>query len=371
MITNEPDIKVGIYTDGTPVCNAQDGMHILSNMLIGKDFHWQRVIEARLPGIVTEAEKNTAGIGLINTLPVETYLKCVIGSEMNPLAPPEFLKAHAIISRSWALDKLAHSGHATAGEMISTPNITVKWEDTCDHSGFDVCSDDHCQRYQGRPEISASAADEAVEATRGIVLTDGSGNIADARYSKCCGGVTETYATCWDTADFPYLRSFEDPHCDLSEMPEPLKRMFLERSFKNYDREMDDFTFWSAKISKIDVARNLKEKFGVEIGAIKSLAPLERGRSGRIYMMRIEGSEGMHIIGKELMIRRLLAPTHLPSSNFDIEDLGDTLLISGRGWGHGVGLCQTGAARMALEGATCEEILEFYYPSAKLTKIYD
>lgn len=371
MITTEPDIKVGIYTDGAPVIRQEAGVTVLTNMLIGKDFHWQRVIQTSLPGEIHVTAAGNHGIGLINTLPVETYLKCVIGSEMNPQAPIEFLKAHAVISRSWALDKLSHSKVMAGEGMISIPNLTVKWEDTGDHLGFDVCSDDHCQRYQGIPHIAADSAYEAVDCTRGLVLTDEDGDIADARYSKCCGGVTEIFSTCWETAEYPYLRSFEDPYCDLSEMPEPLKKMFLERSFKDYDREMEDFTSWTVTVSKKDIARNLKEKFGIEIGDVLSVIPLERGRSGRIYMLQVQGTEGMHIIGKELMIRCLLAPTHLPSSNFETTDNGESLHLSGRGWGHGVGLCQTGAARMAFEGATLEEILNFYYPSAKLTKTYE
>lgn len=375
MMKQEPTIRVGVYTDGVPELTREGDVTILHNQLIGKGYHWQKRIESRLPGKVILPGSGDGwsadGIGLINELPPETYLRCVTGSEMNPQAPVEFLKAHAVIARSWLFHKLsaATAGGCHGQGRVDTPNMLVDWDDTTTHCGFDVCSDDHCQRYQGLQDVPSSLV-ASLEQTRGMVLTDAEGRVADARYSKCCGGRTEDYSACWGNESPSYLRSHADEYCDLSEMPDPLRRHFFETVLKDYDRNEEPFGEWSAVISKQAVADNLHDKLGRDVGSVRGVRILERGMSGRAFMALVEGSESNLIVGKELLIRRLLAPTHLYSSLIELEDLGDDIRITGRGWGHGVGLCQIGAAHMALKGASCSEILDYYYPGTRLVQLY-
>lgn len=373
-------IRVGIKTSGSPLIKPLGKSWFLKNMLIGDGFHWQTEIEAILPGEiekyrdVSKDEKYSdcdRNISLVNTLPLETYLECVVGSEMNPASPGEFLKAHAIISRSWALGKIlvAHRQDSTGKE--ATAEKLVGWDDTAVHKGFDVCSDDHCQRYQGMQPIS-DAALEAIKATEHEVLIDSHGQPADTRFSKCCGGITELFSTCWQPVDFHYLESFEDPWCNLEGLAPLQRRALLSNILKDYDLETDGYGFrWHAEVTKEDIKNNLLKNFGRSVGEIRGLEVMHRGPSGRIDLLRIKGSEGILDLGKELWIRRLLSPSHLYSSAFEIEDKGDSLMLSGRGWGHGVGLCQIGAANMALHGHTCREILQFYYPGCKIASLKD
>ncbi|MDE7381859.1 MAG: SpoIID/LytB domain-containing protein [Muribaculaceae bacterium] len=357
-------ISVGIPTLGNPVVSSTpEGETILHNMLIGKDFHWQKSIEVILPGKITIT--GNPEFPVINHLSVETYLECVVGSEMNPATPTEFLKAHAIISRSWAVGKILNIHPHDKTGSCSSGKAIVGWDDTESHTLFHVCSDDHCQRYQGRQEISPEASD-AIRSSAGIVLCDKNGDIADARFSKCCGGRTELFSTCWQPRDFHYLGSIDDPWCNLENLPIARRREVLSSVLKDYDLSTDGGMNWSATISKEEVRKNLKEKFGRDIGKIKSLIPVIRGASGRISLLRIIGEDGELEIGKELWIRRLLSDSHLLSSWIEITEDGDKFIIKGRGWGHGVGLCQIGAARMAMEGASFEEILSFYYPDSTL-----
>ncbi len=356
------EISVGIYTAGIPrLRHIAEGLTLLENMLIGKDFHWQRQLEALLPGRIEIKD----GM-LINHLPVEKYLECVVGSEMNPAAPPEFLKAHAIISRSWAVGKILGCHPEGDDGKYDTLSTLIGWDDTSAHIGFHVCSDDHCQRYQGVQPVSPEAL-EAIRSTQGIVLRDDSGKIVDARFSKCCGGKTEMFSTCWQDVDMSCLKSFDDPWCDLSNLPSARREDVLNSILKDYDLSTGGGYRWTATVSKESVRQNLLNKFGRDIGEIVSLRALERGPSGRISLLHIKGSGGSLDLGKELWIRRLLSSTHLYSSAFDIEDKGSYLKLTGRGWGHGVGLCQTGAARMALEGADAADILRFYYPGSHLS----
>ncbi len=361
-------IDVGIPTDGSPQLDKQGEHTLLRNMVIGLGFHWQRTVEALLPGEILIADDNVYRI--IDRLPVETYLECVVGSEMNPAAPEEFLKAHAVISRSWAYGKIDGIHSESVDGKIHTPRRIIDWQDTCDHIGFDVCSDDHCQRYQGMQPMNEKLK-RAVRATSGICLYDSDGTILDARFSKCCGGHTEIFPTCWQDTDIPSLSGFEDPWCDLSALDNDKKELLLRSILKDYDQETGDGYRWSTKIGGQEIRCNLESKFGMDIGKILDLKILERGVSGRAKVIKIVGERDSVEIGKELMIRRLLAPTHLYSSWIDIEkdtDNPDTYLINGRGWGHGVGLCQIGAARMATEGYSYEDILAFYYPGSHLGK---
>lgn len=361
-------IDVGLPTFGPPQLEYRDGLHLLRNLKIGNGFHWQKSVDAFLPGEVVLSEN--PDFQLVNRLPLETYLQCVVGSEMNPSAPVEFLKAHAVISRSWAVGKVIGMHPASAPpprkELPDGSLETKGWDDTSAHihskCGFHVCSDDHCQRYQGLQPIPPGIAD-AISTTTGMVLTDAGGNLIDARFSKCCGGRTELFESCWQDIHMPSLESFEDPWCDLSVLPETKRNRILDSVLKDYDRNTPAYR-WQTVVSKEEIARNLKTKFGIDASKVSAIVPVKRGPSGRITQLRVVTPLGDIILGKELWIRRLLSSSHLYSSAFEITDLGDTVELRGSGWGHGVGLCQIGAARMAAEGFGWKEILAFYYPGA-------
>ncbi|MDE6578511.1 MAG: SpoIID/LytB domain-containing protein, partial [Muribaculaceae bacterium] len=338
---------------------------LLENLLIGKGFQWEKSISVTLPGIVREPDDND--FPLINILPIEEYLKCVVGSEMNPRSPIEFLKAHAIISRSWALGKILHSHPEGGSKTDCTGDSLIGWDDTADHLRFDVCSDDHCQRYQGLQEVSEKAL-ASLSLTEGMVITDKKGKLIDARFSKCCGGKTEIFSTCWQEQKMPCLESVEDPWCDLTQLSKKEQLNILSLIYKEYDLSTQGGYEWETNIKKEEIRKNLSQKFRRDIGEIISLRIIERGASGRIKYIELTGTEGRITVGKELWIRRILSPTHLYSSWFNIQDKGDYLNLKGKGWGHGVGLCQLGAARMALEGKTAEEILQFYYPGSKIVE---
>lgn len=361
-------IIVGIPTLGLPVLEKIGELTLLKNMLIGKDFHWQKSIEVVLPGEV-EIQKGKE-FSVINRLPLEKYLECVVGSEMNPHAPAEFLKAHAVISRSWALGKITDlHDHSDIGK-INNPEKIINWEDTCDHIGFDVCSDDHCQRYQGVQPIPSSVM-KAIKETEGEILVSTTGRLIDARFSKCCGGRTEIFSTCWQPREEPCLESFDDPWCNLDNLSPDDRNHILKTILKDYDLVNQGGFRWETTISSEEIKINLLNKFGRDIGDIEELSILSRGQSGRIDLLLLKGTRGSLSIGKELMIRRLLAPSHLYSSWFDIEKFqAHKWLLKGRGWGHGVGLCQIGAAHMALKGFNYREILSFYYPGATISTFY-
>lgn len=381
----EPEIRVGIITDGKPeVTPTAEGV-MVSNLLIGEGFHWQQRIPARLPGRI---ETIDGGNKIINIVPMERYLEAVIGSEMSAEAPIEFLKAHAVISRSWAMRKLLpeckeekRNGEieGCSAEDKERNGLIVdrwgkieirRWEESDSHHGFDVCSDDHCQRYQGLPECGNARTSEAIESTRGEVLLDSHGEIADARFSKCCGGMTEHFSSCWRDEDFDYLPGQKDDWCDLSDMPEEEREQFLRSILKGYDQATRDYHDWSVTVRKSDIAANLRKQYNINVGNVSKLYPTERGISGRITRLCIEGTTDAVVVGKELTIRRLLSERCLYSSWFDAENHGDVFILRGHGWGHGVGLCQIGAARMAYAGKDYREILRFYYPGTEISKIY-
>ena len=363
----EPEIHVGLITDGTPQLeDAGAGKTRIRNLLIGEGFHWQQSIDAVVEGRIESLAKPQGNIRAVNVLGLERYLESVISSEMSQNAPEEFLKAHAVISRSWAMRKI----DGAAGQSVNIPNGLVSWEESDSHIGFDVCSDDHCQRYQGIAGRNDKAA-KAVAATRGEVLADSCGNIADARFSKCCGGRTELFSTCWADTDFNYLQAVSDPWCDLSDMDSGKRRQFLKTVLPATDIATADFHDWHAIVSREEIARRLKDIYGVTIGRVLHLSKKSTGASGRIKELEVIGSEGTVTVGKELKIRRLLSPRCLYSSWFDITETDSGFILDGHGWGHGVGLCQIGGARMAFEGHSYTEILEFYYHDAKIKKLYD
>lgn len=362
------EIRVGIKTDGEPVLRKEGEVTVLENMLIGDGFHWEKSIRALLIGKVetVKLEKWEDNISLINTLPVETYLECVVGSEMNPSAPVEFLKAHAVISRSWVMGKILNLHPCDPIGQINTERRLIGWDDTGSHQLFHVCSDDHCQRYQGLQKVHPISL-QAIRSTANEILVSDRGNVVDARFSKCCGGITELFSTCWQAVEIDCIKSVKDPWCDLSALSIQNRRLLLSGVLKDYDLSTPGYGYrWETEIDKAEIEKNLKEKFGRNIGRLLKVTPLHRGASGRIDLMRLEGTESYLDIGKELWIRRLLSPSHLYSSAFEIEDLGEKLKLHGAGWGHGVGLCQIGAANMAAKGATYKEILAFYYPGARI-----
>ena len=312
---------------------------VLKGVTIGIDFHWEQKVDQTFAGDLRFIVED-GRVRAINRIGMEDYLLSVISSEMKASCPLESLKAHAVISRSWLLARCAdHSAHAD----------------------FDVCADDHCQRYQGIAMAAGENVRRAIEQTWGEVLRYG-GEICDARYSKCCGGRTELFSTCWEDTDYPYLQSVEDPFCDCENSE------VLSAVLNDYDIGTADFHDWTVRCGREEISAIFARRTGVDLGLLRSLEPIERGPSGRIKRLRIKGDKGEMTIGKELAIRRALSPSHLKSSAFDARWDDDTLVLEGRGWGHGVGLCQIGAAVMASEGYGYREILEHYYVGAEIEK---
>ena len=363
----------------------------LEDVTIGKDFHWQRQEQERFWGslkLIVKEDQITA----INTLPLERYLECVISSEMSANAHLELLKAHAIISRSWLLAQILHKSDSQESCLEQIPGGWKRWYNHTSHQDFDVCADDHCQRYQGISRIQNDKAREAVRQTYGKVLMH-QGAICDARYAKCCGGKSEIFSACWQDENPKYLQAVRDdkdesPTLDLSQ-EENAKKWILDRPgafcatrdkavlsqiLNSYDQETEDFYRWSVTYYQEELSGLIHRKSGVDIGLLMDLKPLKRGESGRIELLQIIGSKTSLTIGKELEIRRILSTSHLKSSAFIIEtgqdEKGRTFTLKGAGWGHGVGLCQIGAAMMALEGYSHENILSHYYKSATLEQLY-
>ena len=319
---------------------------ILYDVPIGIDFHWQRTQDQSFAGslvFIAEGDRVTA----INRVGLEDYLLSVISSEMSAGASLEFLKAHAVISRSWVAARMRDRSDPSQAES-EVP-----------HGRYDVCADDHCQRYQGLTLAVGETVRKAIDQTWGQLLVY-EGRICDARFSKCCGGRTELFSTCWEDRDYPYLQSVEDPWCDCKD------ESVLSSVLNDYDLETTDFHDWEQRYGIDELSELVRRRTGTDYGTITGLEPLERGASGRIKYLRITGTAGSGVIGKELAIRRALSGSHLKSSDFEAVFDGDTVLLKGRGWGHGVGLCQIGAAVMAAEGFTYKEILNHYYKGAEI-----
>ena len=377
------NIRVGILTAPKIEFEQRERTFVLKNVRIGIGFHWDRHEDQEFAGTLEiKSVPNPVMQGgkpwqvAVNTIDLEDYLCSVISSEMNADSPMELLKAHAVISRSWAIRAIANKPHARMvnGKMIND---------------FDVCADDHCQRYEGLRRMNERAV-EAVRATAGQVLTNEQmvngkmvNEICDCRYHKCCGGRTEVWSTCWEDIDVSYIQSVECPYCN----PEHIKALSShgERSFdfllstclNDYDRETTDFHDWQVIYTAEELSDIIRSKSGIDFGEIIDLVPLKRGPSGRICELKIVGTKHTEIIGKELKIRLWLSRTCLYSSWFDIEkntpapsgegrEGASLWVLTGHGWGHGAGLCQIGAAVMAAEGKTYEEILTYYYPGTTL-----
>ena len=343
----------------------------IKDVTIGINFHWERKQTQSFLGtlhLIIDQGKICA----INQLPVERYLESVISSEMSATSSLELLKAHAVISRSWLMAQLTRKGshgHDTQSQVV-TPEKIIRWYDREDHTLFDVCADDHCQRYQGITNAANPRVVEAVRETAGQVLAF-DGEICDARFSKCCGGMTEEYQYCWDNITKPYLVSVPDPYCNTKD------RQILSEVLNDYDQETTDFHDWFVTYSQQELSALVSQKLGIDFGRIRSLEAVEKGKSGRISLLRIVGEKHTIEIGKELEIRKTLSATHLYSSAFSVHTLqpdGDgyptRFVLNGRGWGHGVGLCQIGAAVMGAKGIPYNDILLHYYSGAKIEKLY-
>ena len=363
----------------------------LFNVTIGDRFHWERTENQTFHGNLILVLRTEGTIAVINEIALEDYLTSVISSEMSGEAPLEFLKTQAILSRSWLLAALA--GRKKKGKIFTPVSKTahregevMHWYDREDHELFDVCADDHCQRYQGITKIISEQAEEAVRKTRGIVIAHHD-EICDARYSKACGGITEDFDTAWDDKGVPYLRSVSDasvPHRPMTteeeasawilSTPEYYCRTnderLLEKILPDFDRETKGFFRWRVEYSRTELEEILREKSGFDFGTLQKILPLRRGPSGRISRLRIVGSKRDMVVGKELEIRRWLSRSHLYSSAFIVKVEGGRFIFHGAGWGHGVGLCQIGAAVMASRGFSAEQILNHYFREVEIKKVY-
>ncbi len=417
MVTGEQEVAFsegGILWNGNQYSSltfhpqSADASFSLSDVTIGVNFHWERKETQTFLGtlhFVVESDKICA----INELPVERYLESVISSEMSATSSLELLKAHAVISRSWLLAQMkkrrevAESGN-NFFSFVKKDDRLIRWYDREDHTIFDVCADDHCQRYQGITKETSPHVAEAIRQTKGQILMDGD-DICDARFSKCCGGVTEEFQFCWEDTPKNYLSSVRDIIQGVksvgSAAPAPLPSLqdeaaaeawirsnppafcnttdkkILSQVLNDYDQETADFYRWKVTLTQEKLKQLLDEKLKMNFGDILDLQAEERGKSGRISKLRIVGTEKTFVIGKELEIRRALSDTHLYSSAFvvdrcDIDEKGvpQRFDIIGAGWGHGVGLCQIGAAVMGEEGFDYDAILLHYYQGAEIKKVY-
>jgi stage II sporulation protein D len=367
----------------------------LHGVTIGIHFHWERKESQTFCGDVRLILRSGGSMCVCNLIAVEEYLVSVISSEMSGTASPEFLKAHAMTSRSWLvamLGRQAKNAGVPARRTVEKEGEIVRWYDREDHDLFDVCADDHCQRYQGITKIVSPAAADAVASTRGAFLVYGEA-VCDARFSKSCGGISEAFENCWDDTRIPYLRpvvdsqekhplisgepsaknwicSSPDAFCNTSDV------RILSQILPSVDRATSNFFRWSVGYSRAELETIIAQKSGMTFGSLKRLVPIERGPSGRITKLRIEGTENTIMVGKELEIRRWLSDTHLYSSAFvvETEDGRDGLpakfRLRGAGWGHGVGLCQIGAAVMAERGFTAIQIVRHYFTGAEVRRLY-
>lgn len=368
----------------------------LPDVIIGIGFHWERKENQRFNGkliIIVENESLTA----INGIDVERYLTSVISSEMSATASDELLKAHAVISRSWLLKPILNpQKNANTPTIFVENNRLIKWYERDAHVSFDVCADDHCQRYQGITRASTPAVTKAIEATRGEVLMYGN-EICDARFSKCCGGASESFENCWAPEHHPYLTKVMDNPSDaaniaidltieenaqkwIRQSPEAFcnttDKNILAQVLNNYDQETIDFYRWEVHYNQQELATILHKKSGYDFGEIIHLEAVKRGESGRIIELKITGTKHTMTVGKELEIRKWLSESHLYSSAFVVDTsdfqhaVPQQFTLRGAGWGHGVGLCQIGAAVMGEKGYRYRDILMHYFRNAQLKRIY-
>ncbi len=379
-----------VADEWTFVPESQHDTFVVHDVEIGIGFHWDKredqVFNGALRFVVEEGE-----IWAVNMVGVESYLTSVISSEMSATSDVELLKAHAVTSRSWLMAQVWGKGQFKGQRKVETPTEVVTWRDREDHTLFDVCADDHCQRYQGLARVSNPKVVKAIEATRGQVVTY-EGKVCDARFSKCCGGVSEVFESCWDDTPHPYLQSVTDalmpPH-DLVvpvASPEAARRWVMSRPdafcntsdaeilrqvLNDFDQSTVDFFRWTVETTSAELGDLVRVKAGRDVGDVVGLEAISRGPSGRITRLRIVGARGEFVVGKELEIRRVLSRTHLYSSAFvaDIKSDG-SITLRGAGWGHGVGLCQIGAAVMARRGFSYRSILYHYFRRAQIETLW-
>jgi stage II sporulation protein D len=373
---------------------------LLRDVIIGVKFHWERKEKQRFTHSL-KLIKNNGKITAINIIPIEKYLTSVISSEMSAKCSMAMLKATAVVSRSWLLgqiekSKTIKSEHIEYHSESQTKDEVIKWYDREDHTLFDVCADDHCQRYQGVTKVTSEAAEKAVKLTTGIVLLE-EDHILDARFSKSCGGISESFENVWEPVKHSSLISVYDYKFIADEFDDNFSKeknaekwilgnpsafcntqdvKILNQVLLDYDQETKDFYRWRVEYTQSQISDLIQRKSGFDFGMIKDLVPVERGFSSRIIKLKIAGTKKTLTIGKELEIRRTLSESHLYSSAFIVEKFGELdgvpekFLLHGAGWGHGVGLCQIGAAVMAEQGYQFDEILVHYFKDAKLKKIY-
>jgi len=396
VLTDEARLEIARHPS-IRLAATGDSAFELFQVTIGTRFHWERKENQTFLGNLILWPRQDGTITAINEIPLEDYLKSVISSEMNATAPVEFLKVHAILSRSWllaALDrkKKTNDTSRSAHTIPEREGEVIRWYDREDHDLFDVCADDHCQRYQGTQKIVSAQAEEAVRNTLGTVLTHHN-EICDARYSKACGGLTEDFDTAWEDRRVPYLTSIADapvPHPPIGTEEEAARWILsspvaychtedeglLDKILPAFDRETKNFFRWTIEYSREELEEILREKSGFDFGDLQEVVPLRRGPSGRIRRLKIVGSKRSLAVGKELEIRRWLSRSHLYSSAFlvkvkkDPRGKAERFIFHGAGWGHGVGLCQIGAAVMAARGFSAVEILKHYFRGVEIKKIY-
>lgn len=380
--------------------DAENASFDLLDVTIGIKFHWERKENQRFKGslvFIIEDEKLTA----INELSIEDYLVSVISSEMSATSSLELLKAHAVVSRSWLLaqvikGKKLEESKAEYKTITETENEYIRWYDREDHANFDVCADDHCQRYQGITRQSSPLVTKAIDETRGLVLMYNN-TVCDARFSKSCGGISETFENVWEPEEHPYLQAIVDnpqvpQSYDLDLTQESAADKWIRNSpdafcnthdgkvlsqvLNDYDQETTDFYRWKVVFTQEKLAELIARKSGRDFGAIKDLVPVERGKSGRLKRLKIVGTKKTLTIGKELEIRKTLSESHLYSSAFVVDKrnvmdgIPGEIILTGAGWGHGVGLCQIGAAMMGEKGYSFTEIVNHYFKGAELKKYY-
>ncbi|MBR5824908.1 MAG: SpoIID/LytB domain-containing protein [Paludibacteraceae bacterium] len=370
---------------------SEDGYFELEDVVIGINFHWERKENQRFKGGLTFMIENGKVVA-INEIPTEAYIFSVISSEMSATASLELLKAHAVISRSWLLKPIIHNEHnATAVLEHRTDDELIKWYERDSHELYNVCADDHCQRYQGITRARTENVRLAIEATRGLVLTS-HGQICDARFSKSCGGVSEVFENCWADEHYSYLervidsqqstvnsqqldltveanaeawiRGEYDSFCNTHD------KEILSQVLNNYDQETTDFYRWKVEYTTEQLSELVARRSGIDFGTIVVLEPVERGVSGRLTRLRIVGTKRTMVVGKELEIRRWLSESHLYSSAFVVDKTENGFKLTGAGWGHGVGLCQIGAAVMGAKGYKYDEILYHYFVDSQLNVLY-
>jgi len=396
MPAHEPEIRVGILTAPRVRCtlhgeylDAHTGDRVtgrceitaprtltpttdeaffeLEEVVIGKAFHWEQAERQRFRGAL-EVIHEAGALTAVNRVGLEEYLRSVICSEMSAASPTESLRAHAIVSRSWLLAQVLNRDKpASAAAFVDTDTEYIRWFDREEHGLYDVCADDHCQRYQGITRIGSPTVDDAIADTRGVVLV-AEGAIVDARYSKCCGGMTEAFENVWESVPHPGLVPVRDPFCETNDIE------LLATVLNTYDQRTPDFYRWQVDYTQSELSALVERRLGRDLGAVEALIPIERGASGRIVRLKIVGSRRTLTVGKELTIRRTLSASHLYSSAFTVE-VGarggeKTFTLHGAGWGHGVGLCQIGAAVMGAQGYSHQAILAHYYPGTVLEKRY-